>query len=46
MDHLEKNEKKKYAEHTEKISGLNKLKNLATTEKLKLWGINSTPGNL
>ena len=30
--------------HTEKESGLNELKNLATREKLEVWGMNSTLG--
>ena len=37
-------ETKRYAGHTEKVSGLNELKNLATREKLEVWGINSTLG--
>ena len=31
-------ETKRYAGHTEKVSGLNELKNLATREKLGVWG--------
>ena len=31
-------ETKRYAGHTEKVSGLNELKNLATREKLEVWG--------
>ena len=42
-EHRERNEK--YAGHTDKVSGLNELKNLATREKLEVWGINSTLGN-
>ena len=38
-------ETKRYAGHTDKVSGLNELKNLATREKLEVWGINSTLGN-
>ena len=37
-------ETKRYAGHTEKVSGLNELKNLATREKLEVWGINLTLG--
>ena len=37
-------ETKRYAGHTEKVSGLNELKNIATKEKLEVWGINSTLG--
>ena len=37
-------ETKRYAGHTEKVSGLNELKNLAIREKLEVWGINSTLG--
>ena len=37
-------ERKRYAGHTEKVSGLNELKNLATREKLEVRGINSTLG--
>ena len=36
---------KGYAGHTEKVSGLNELKTLATREKLEVWGTNSTLGN-
>ena len=39
-EHRRRNER--YAGHTEKVSGLNKLKNLAKREKLEVWGINST----
>ena len=42
-EHCQRNAR--YAGHTEKVSGLNELKNLATREKLKVWGINSTLGN-
>ena len=35
-------ETKRYVGHTEKVSGLNELKNLATREKLEVWDINST----
>ena len=38
-------ETKRYAGHTDKVSRLNELKNLATREKLEVWGINSTLGN-
>ena len=38
-------ETKRYAGHTDKVSGLNESKNLATREKLEVWGINSTLGN-
>ena len=38
-------EPKRYAGHTDKVPGLNELKNLATREKLEVWGINSTPEN-
>ena len=38
-------ETKRYAGHTDKLPGLNELKNLATREKLEVWGINSTLGN-
>ena len=38
-------ETKRYAGLTDKVSGLNELKNLATREKLEVWGINSTLGN-
>ena len=38
-------ETKRYAGHTDKVSGLKELKNLATREKLEVWGINSTLGN-
>ena len=38
-------ETKRYAGHTEKVSGLNELKNLARREKLEVWGINSTVRN-
>ena len=31
--------------HTDKVSGLNESKKLATREKLEVWGINSTLGN-
>ena len=37
-------ETKRYTGHTDKVSGLNELKNLATREKLEVWGINSTLG--
>ena len=40
-EHRQRNEKR-YARHTEKVSGLNELKNLATREKLEVWGVNST----
>ena len=42
-EHRQRN--KRYAEHTDKVSGLNELKNLATRKKLEVWGINSTLGN-
>ena len=38
-------EMKRYAGHTDKVSGLNESKNLATREKLEVWDKNSTPGN-
>ena len=38
-------ETKRYAGHTDKVSGLNESKNLATREKLEVWGINSTLEN-
>ena len=37
-------ETKRYAGHTEKVSVLNELKNLARRGKLEVWGINSTLG--
>ena len=36
---------KRYAGHTDKVPGRNELENLATREKLEVWGINSTLGN-
>ena len=42
-EHRQRNER--YAGHTDKVSGLNELKNLATREKLEVWSINSTLGN-
>ena len=42
-EHCQRNEK--ISGHTDKVSGLNELKNLATREKLEVWGINSTLGN-
>ena len=38
-------ETKRYAGHTDKVSGLNESKNLATREELEAWGINSTLRN-